>query len=1141
MTKKKFMTVSKTLLSLIVVFNLVFTTAYAQVVVVDKGQIGQTTVEKGDGQINSRVEIDKGDGTVSEKTSADIETGGAVRGDETGPVCDSAINLVANGSFETPAVDNDADWDIYQTETYGLGWQAEWNGSFAGAPQFANMEFQRGVNGWNAYDGQQYAELDADWGGPSDPTSGEQASTKISQVISTVPGMTYEVSFAFAARPGTPDTENMMEAYINDISWFGTTTSSGEGLDNPYWIPRSFTFTADDTQTKISFADTGTPDSIGTFLDKVNVHCVSDIVSCPENHGMIYARVNLTADPYGWRNWGNGNMAPRIFVGGNDSDTNEDGGNVYDPREYFPLTNPDGSFIDDADISGYRDVPGLAVERHQGTIRTVLYGFLYGEQETGKDTTTQTHDTNGKDTGGAIKNTGANQTTTGSTGVSKDTGATILSAVKSSVVDYLENRELAQGSIEFSTDKLTRSTTVYPTSQKSDPMNPMDYVPGSNQYQPGSDNFRILNNLSQFHMLATTGSDGFYTYYVFPGTNDGDCNGGKKTGTLIVHKFITDSKTDGTFEFNGPHGTFSITTTDGEGSATITDLVPGSYTLSETSQDGWHQSDMTTCANVQIAADQTAHCNFYNAPDGGNNGCDDKKGCNPTACDSGEIWARVNIENASHEGAGDVTSTMYLGSSSNTVSSGEWFMVYDGTNYINDADISGYEDVPGLAVQRLNGQVRVLLHGSNPDLADKENLSGFIEFFNGKVTGQASDMSDNNALETAVDATHIDVISYTADKSYFDLQVSTNDDGFYTNYAYQLDENCDNGGGNGNAPVIVITEQACVTTDAESYDFASHASATDTEDGTVSVSINSSAVVFGTAGTYDVTYTATDSDGHTSTVIRSFTISENCGGTGGGTDLPPVITITGSSCIDDDATAFDFLAGVTAVDDLEGNISLNLTDNVLGEENVDFGNEGDYVVTYTAHDSQPATTTITRTITISSNCDGGNGGGGNGGGGGGSSSGGSGGSSHNPGEVLGAETGPACARFTEYHDTGDTGGEIEALQTFLNEYMDAGLTVNGTYDWATTNAVHQFQALHWNDIIDPWTPPLSPNTTGREYKTTVGTIDAIMKCPADPVFLEDPQTMYYIDTVTDQKPFTADQIMKIANILDGVHGVSVGK
>jgi uncharacterized membrane protein YgcG len=530
--------------------------------------------------------------------------------------------------------------------------------------------------------------------------------------------------------------------------------------------------------------------------------------------------------------------------------------------------------------------------------------------------------------------------------------------------------------------------------------------------------------------LATTGSDGFYTYYTYPGSKDGDCTngGGEKTGTLVVHKFITDSKTDGTFEFNGPQGVFSITTVDGEGSATITGVTPGSYTLTENTQDGWHESAITTCMNVQITAGQTTNCNFYNTPDDGNNGCDDKQNCNPTACNSGEIWARVNVEDYANQGSGNVTNNIYLGSNANVIASGEWFMVYDGTNYINDPDITTYEDVPGLAVQRINGQVRVVLHGGNATEGDIEDISGNIEFFNGAVSSVSSDPS--HPVEDGTNGTHDDGVTYSGDKSFFDLEVNTGNDGFYTNYAYQLDETCTNDGG----------------------------------------------------GTTDV---CPNIEGVQAVVPEGMHINND------------------GNCVNDDTNG----GGTT---DVCPNIDGIQTAIPEGQHLTEDGNCVD---------------------------DGGNGGGG----GGGSSSGGSGGSSHNQGEVLGAETGPTCARFNEYHDTGDTGGEIEALQTFLNEYMDAGLTVNGIYDWATTNAVHQFQAFHWNDIIDPWTPPLSPNTTGREYKTTVGTIDAIMGCPADPVFLEDPQTMYYIDKVQDQKPFTPDQIMKIANILDGVHGVTIGK
>ncbi|MDQ5901543.1 MAG: hypothetical protein QG580_258, partial [Patescibacteria group bacterium] len=151
----------------------------------------------------------------------------------------------------------------------------------------------------------------------------------------------------------------------------------------------------------------------------------------------------------------------------------------------------------------------------------------------------------------------------------------------------------------------------------------------------------------------------------------------------------------------------------------------------------------------------------------------------------------------------------------------------------------------------------------------------------------------------------------------------------------------------------------------------------------------------------------------------------------------------------------------------------------------------------------------------------------NGGGGGGGSSGG-GSSRRSEGEVLGATS---CVAFTTYNRLGNKGGEIKALQTFLNEYMNAGLTVDGVYGRTTAQAVHNFQAFHWKEVIDPWTPPLSPNTTGWQYKSTRATINAIIDCPESPVFLEDPAVMYSVTEVENEKPFTAQQMQKIYDLL----------
>ncbi len=1374
MTFKKKSNVSKTFLSSLVIFNLVFTTAAMPVVsLAFDGTSPATQTEQGDtpkeekgdkgdkggkeedpsGRTNpgdpTKPDTGKpskeGDGSTTGGNDSGFNRGnkGEVKGEETS--CDVG-NLIANGSFENPVVTNPADWNIYADGSVP-NWNVAWHGSFAGAPKTANMEIQSGVMGWNAYVGSQYVELDSDWGGPSDPMYGEQASSIISQTIDTVPGNTYKLHFAFAARPGTAAAENRLGIYIDDgvfdlssISAFGEYYS-----DQPYWIVREYEFKAYNEQTKIAFADLGTPNSIGTFLDDVRVNCVKEGgKGCPADN-MIYARVKLTPQPYGWRNWGNGNTSGKIFVGGSDNS------DVYMTNEWFPLTNPDGSFIEDADIAAYRDVPGLALQRSEGTVRIVLYGYLYDEVKAGDSSTDKSGSTPN------IRNY------------------------------YMLNRELSQGSLEFSTDMATRSTVVIPVSQMDDAANPMDHVAGVHQYHPGSDSFRLISNLSQWHLLVTTGSDGFYTKYEDKRSDDGkDCPPEEKTGSLIVNKVIN-GQGNGTFHFNGPNGTFDITTSNGEGSLQINDLEEGTYTVTEQSMAGW-ETVSSTCTNVVVTEDNEAECTIVNTLDDGGPGCEGNDCPGEGSCDSGAIWARVNVEDFSNLGTGNVTSNIYLGSNSNIVASGEWFMVYDGTNFINDADISGYEDVPGLAIQRMNGKLRTTLFGTEAEsIGHREYIEGNIEFFNGLVTTVYEDADPYYKLEDGTDG-QFDYISYAGDRAYFDIQVQDKGgDSFYTKYFYSLDEDCDddkgdpdievgdvcilygtdfpmdrititnnaNGeydqsnifitdlntfhadipgdypltitlknddgvivagpynyvftvapanakdcdnGGDGHAPVITVTGQSCVSlavtsfnfalgaiaTDVEdgvvtlsidssdvefgnsgiytviysatdsdgntttlnrnfaisancdnggddetptittpgqscfllnakfdlmdgvsatddedgnitdavivdssavifgtagtytvtytvtdsdgntttvtrsitisencdnggdgqnpeiaisqyscvstgvlSYDFAAGATATDPQDGNIAVTIDSSAVIFGTVGTYNVVYSATDSDGNTTTTVVPFTVSENCGGTGGGDDDNPVITTPGEACILLTATSadFSFMDGVAANDDEDGNLT---SDIIVDSSAVIFGTAGTYTVTYSVTDSMAQTTTVTRTITIDDDCD--NGGGGGGGdddddnGGGGSS----GGRSRNRGEVLGAES---CVAFTQYNDTGSTKSEVKAVQTFLNEYMDAGLTVNGIYDRATTQAVHDFQALHWDDIIDPWTPPLSPNTTGREYKTTRATMNAIMDCPEAPVFLEDPQTMFSIIEVKNQKAFSQSQIDTVAELL----------
>ena len=125
-------------------------------------------------------------------------------------------------------------------------------------------------------------------------------------------------------------------------------------------------------------------------------------------------------------------------------------------------------------------------------------------------------------------------------------------------------------------------------------------------------------------------------------------------------------------------------------------------------------------------------------------------------------------------------------------------------------------------------------------------------------------------------------------------------------------------------------------------------------------------------------------------------------------------------------------------------------------------------------------------------------GGGNGGGGGGGGRvivGPLGGSSPAPavGRVLGEETtcGIYISKFLKQGRRNDTDA-VKKVQQFLNDYLSAGLTVDGNFGPLTDKYVRIFQTNHKEKILYPWglTGP-----TGIVYLTTTTEINNIM-CPA---------------------------------------------
>lgn len=169
-------------------------------------------------------------------------------------VCTPNENLIANGSFEQPAIEQS--WKLVQP----VAWIVKTLGG-----EDALMEIQRMYSNWAADDGDQYAELDA------------TSSTKITQSIPTIEGKTYTLSWAYAGRPGTDSGENQLEVTVDGDTIDGSTFyETGIGNDQPDWKTHEYTFTGTGEDVEIGFADQGESDGLGTFVDDVSLTCNPD-------------------------------------------------------------------------------------------------------------------------------------------------------------------------------------------------------------------------------------------------------------------------------------------------------------------------------------------------------------------------------------------------------------------------------------------------------------------------------------------------------------------------------------------------------------------------------------------------------------------------------------------------------------------------------------------------------------------------------------------------------------------------------------------------------------------------------------------------------------------------------------------------
>jgi len=212
------------------------------------------------------------DSFYAEYDTEDVEALDCDGGNNNNNVCEIDFELIKNGGFENPEMTNGNGWDIFPSGTVTLEWIATWLAPDYDAPATANIEIQEdGLMGWTTPYDNQWVELDSDYGF----NTNESSATKISQDIATELGATYKIKYAFGARPGVVDNAITVRA---DGAIVDTQSDDGTGDVDITWLPDDddVTFTATDTTTTISFENTDTSDSLGSFLDNVSVKCIED-------------------------------------------------------------------------------------------------------------------------------------------------------------------------------------------------------------------------------------------------------------------------------------------------------------------------------------------------------------------------------------------------------------------------------------------------------------------------------------------------------------------------------------------------------------------------------------------------------------------------------------------------------------------------------------------------------------------------------------------------------------------------------------------------------------------------------------------------------------------------------------------------
>ena len=160
----------------------------------------------------------------------------------------AATTAFTNGSFETPTAPTNSFLTVVAGQTMGL-WQVE-----SGSVDLVDNGF------WQPAEGNQSVDL-----------NGTTAGT-LSQTFTTEPGTKYTVTYSLAGNPAGPPTVKTGEVRIDGQNFQDFTfNTTGKTFANMGYVTRQFTFVANHTSTKLTFASTSGPTAYGPVIDDVKV------------------------------------------------------------------------------------------------------------------------------------------------------------------------------------------------------------------------------------------------------------------------------------------------------------------------------------------------------------------------------------------------------------------------------------------------------------------------------------------------------------------------------------------------------------------------------------------------------------------------------------------------------------------------------------------------------------------------------------------------------------------------------------------------------------------------------------------------------------------------------------------------------